>query len=122
MLFALAPVLCFRMFTQDEAVLVYAGICMFALVVELPGKCLMPACNALVSAQGFVKFSMVVAFLDAFAGRVLFCWLLGIVLDLGALGFFLGYSMGTYLTAIPVFVYYISGLWKKRSTLVSKAD
>lgn len=121
-LFALAPVLCFRMFTQDEAVLIYAGVCMFTLVVELPGKCVMPACNALVSAQGFVKFSMVVAFLDAFAGRVLLSWLLGIVLDMGALGFFLGYSLATYLTAVPVFVYYISGLWKKRRILVSKAD
>ncbi len=120
--FALTPVLCFRMFTQDEAVLAYAGMCMFTLVIELPGRCLMPGCNALVSAQGFVKFSMTVAFLDAFAGRVLLCWLLGIVLDMGAMGFFLGYSLATYITAIPVFVYYISGLWKRRSNLVSRAD
>jgi putative MATE family efflux protein len=116
-LFWFAPVFCFRIFTQDQTVLAYAFICIIALVVELPGKCVMPACNALVSAQGFVQFSMVVAFLDAFAGRVLCCWLFGIVMDLGALGFFLGYSAGTYLTAIPVFIYYLSGLWKRRATL-----
>jgi putative MATE family efflux protein len=116
------PVLCFRMFTQESAVLAYASICMLSLIIELPGKCVMPACNALVSAQGFVQFSMVVAFLDAFAGRVFFCWLLGIVLDLGALGFFLGYSAGTYLTAIPVLIYYISGLWKHRASLISNSS
>ncbi len=117
--FMIFPVLCFRMFTSEAEVLAYAGLCMFSLVVELPGKCLMPSCNALVSAQGFVQFSMVVAFLDAFAGRVLFCWLLGTVCNLGALGFLLGYSAGTYLTAIPVFIYFATGLWKKRSLLKS---
>ncbi|MGN0999363.1 MAG: MATE family efflux transporter [Faecousia sp.] len=115
--FALFPELCFRLFTQDADVLDYAGICMFALILELFGKSVMPACNALVSAQGFVQFGMVVAFLDAFAGRVFLCWLFGSVFDWGALGFFLGYTCGTYMTAIPVFVYYISGLWKKRAVL-----
>jgi Na+-driven multidrug efflux pump len=109
------------MFTQEPTVLSYALICMISLTVELPGKCVMPACNALVSAQGFVQFSMAVAFLDAFAGRVFFCWLLGIALDFGALGFFLGYSIGTYLTAIPVLIYYISGLWKRRASLITSS-
>ncbi|MCD7752416.1 MAG: hypothetical protein LUI10_11895 [Lachnospiraceae bacterium] len=78
----------------------------------------MPGCNALVSAQGVVQFSMIVAFVDAFAGRVLFCWLFGVFLGWGAMGFFLGYSLGTYMTAIPVFVYFITGLWKKRTKLL----
>lgn len=115
--FTFLPVLCFRLFTQDADVLGYAGLCMFALVLELPAKCVMPACNALVSAQGFVRFSMVVAFLDAFAGRVLLCWLFGTALGLGALGFFLGYTCGSYLTAVPVFIYYVTGLWRRRSAL-----
>ncbi|MCC8044996.1 MAG: MATE family efflux transporter [Clostridiales bacterium] len=116
--FFVFPVLCFRMFTQDEAVLAYASVCIFSLLIELPAKFVMPGCNALVSAQGFVKFSMIVAFVDAFIGRVLFCWLFGVFLGWGAAGFFYGYSMGTYMTAIPVFVYYITGLWKKRTALL----
>lgn len=116
--FFFAPVLCFRAFTPDETVLAYAKICMLSLVFELPGRCFMPGCNALISAQGFVQFSFVMAFVDAFAGRVFFCWLLGVALDMGALGFFLGYSAGTYLTAIPGLIYYLSGLWKRRKVLV----
>ncbi|MCD8103800.1 MAG: MATE family efflux transporter [Lachnospiraceae bacterium] len=112
------PVMSFRMFTQDEAVLGYASVCIFSLLVELPARFVMPGCNALVSAQGFVKFSMIVAFVDAFIGRVLFCWLFGVFLGWGAAGFFYGYSLGTYMTAIPVFVYYITGLWKKRTALL----
>ncbi len=112
------PELWFRAFTQDEVVLVYASICMLSLLIELPARCLMPGCNALVSAQGFVQFSMIVAFVDAFVGRVLFCWLFGVQFGWGAAGFFFGYSVGTYMTAIPVFVYYITGLWKKRTKLL----
>ena len=87
------------------------------LLLEFPGRCVMTGCNALVSAQGFVKLSMTVAFLDAFVGRVFLTWLFGIMLNMGTFGLFLGYGMGTYLTAIPVFVYYISGSWKKRKVL-----
>lgn len=118
LVFALAPNLCFRAFTQDEDVLVYAGICIIAIVAELPGRCFMPGCNSLISAQGFVEFGFIMSFVDAFAGRVFFCWLLGIALNMGALGFFLGYSAGTYLTAIPGLVYYASGLWKRRKVLI----
>ncbi len=117
LVYALFPQLCFRAFTQDEAVLEYAGMCMFVLILELPARCLMPGCNSLISAQGFVRFSFVLAFVDAFVGRVLFSWLLGTVFDMGALGFLLGYSIGTYLTAVPAFLYYASGLWRRRKLL-----
>ena len=92
---------------------------MTLLSAELPAKCVMPACNGLVSAQGFVALSMTVALLDAFAGRVFLCWLCGIALKMGAKGFFLGQILGTYVTASMVFVYFVSGLWRKRKALVS---
>lgn len=117
LVFAFAPNLCFRAFTQDETVLAYAGMCMLALVVELPAKCFMPGCGSLITAQGFVQFSFIMAFVDAFAGRILFCWLLGVAMGLGAQGFFLGYSIGTYLTSIPQLIYYVTGLWERRKIL-----
>lgn len=117
-LFLLGPELCFRLFTQDETVLEYAGMSMLCLALEMPAKALMPACSGLVNAQGFVQLSSTVALLDAFAGRVFLCWFCGFYLNLGAFGFFLGYVLGTYVTALIVFVYYITGLWKKRAVLV----
>lgn len=116
-LYLIGPQLCFRIFTQDRTVLVYAAAATMALSVELPAISVMPACNGLVSAQGFVQLSLAVAFLDAFAGRVFFCWLLGIYFQQGAFGFFLGYVLGTYVTAAIVFIYYRSGLWKNRKLL-----
>lgn len=98
--------------------LAYARMCTLVLAIELPANVFMPACNSLVSAQGFVKLSFTVGIIDAFAGRVLFCWLLGSYLGLGAFGCFLGYIIGTYITAVVVAVYYFSGLWKKRAALL----
>lgn len=117
MLCILSPSLCFRLFTPDEEVLAFADMCALTMLIEIPGKSLMPPCNALVSAQGFVQFSLALGLLDAFVGRVLVSWLLGAVLGMGAFGYFLGYALSTYLMAIPVFLYYITGAWKKRALL-----
>lgn len=116
--FGMFPEISFRLFTQDETVLFYAGICIFALLIEMPGRCLMPGCNGLISAQGFVRLSITLALVDAFVGRILLCWLLGVYFDMRLKGFLLGYALGTYLTAVPGFIYYISGVWKKRKLLV----
>lgn len=117
-LYLVFPSLCFRIFTQDADVLVYASMVCLVLAIELPANVFMPACNSLVSAQGFVRLSFVIAMLDAFVGRVLFTWLLGSFFHLGVFGYFLGYVIGTYVTATIVAVYYFSGLWKKRAALV----
>lgn len=112
------PTLCFQIFTQDATVLTYAGMTMLVLAIELPANCILPACNSLVSAQGFVQLSFTVAILDAFVGRILFCWLFGSFFGLGAFGYFLGYVSGTYVTALIVGIYYFSGLWRRRAALV----
>lgn len=115
--FILAPRACFGIFTRDAAVMEFAEICALTLALELPGKALMPPCNALVNAQGFVAFKMIIALVDAFVGRVLVSYLLGSVLGMGVNGFFFGYTLATYLTAIPVFVYFLIGKWKSRTLL-----
>lgn len=117
-LYLTIPELLYRLYTQDGAVVAFAKMTLTILVIELPASCVMQGCQALINAQGFVKLSMMVAFLDAFAGRVFLCWLCGYALHLGAYGFFLGNALGTYVTAILVFGYYISGLWRKRGKLL----
>lgn len=117
-LYLLVPMFWFCIFTQDADVLSYAAMVMLALAIEIPASCFMPACNSLVSAQGFVRLSFTVAMLDAFAGRIFFCWLFGNFFHMQAFGYFLGYVLGTYVTSVIVLYYYVSGWWKKRATLV----
>ena len=60
------------------------------------------------------SLSLVFAILDGFVLRIGLSWLLGIVFELGLFGFFLGYGLATYGTAIPGMIYLWSGRWKKR--------
>lgn len=118
-LFLLAPVPCFRLFTQDVSVLAYASMALLAIAISIPARCVMSPCSSLVQAQGFASFMLIISLVDAFAGRVFLSWLLGSFLGMGVRGLFLGYNFATYLTAIPVFVYFIMGIWKKREQLHS---
>ena len=117
-LFGTAPALWFRLFTQDEAVIGRASVCILTLLINMPAlNVIMPGCNALIQAQGNARLSLVIALFDAFCGRILLSWLLGVVFGLKFFGFILGYSLATYFTAIPVGIYFLSGRWKKRALL-----
>lgn len=108
----------FRLFTSDAAVLAYAEMCMFCILIELPARFFMAGGGALINASGFVKLSMTLGLCDAFVGRVFLTWFLGKYLALGAFGYFMGYGLATYITAVPQLVYYLSGKWRKRGRLV----
>ena len=117
-LYLTVPQLLYRMYTQDPAVLSFARMTLTILVLEIPASCFMQGSQALINAQGFVKLSLAVAVLDAIAGKIFLCWLCGYALHLGSCGLFLGNALGTYVTSVIVFGYYISGIWKKREKLV----
>jgi len=112
------PTQCFRLFTPDEAVLGYASMFMFTLALEMPAKIFMPSGGALISGCGNTALSMTLALCDAFLGRVLFTWLFGSFLQMGAFGCFLGYHLATYVTAVPQVIYFCMGTWKKRKRLI----
>ena len=54
--------------------------------------------------KSLTSFLLVISLIDAFAGRVLFCWLFGTAPNMGAFGMFVGYNLACCLTAIPVIV------------------
>lgn len=116
--FSLFPETSFRLFTQDDTVLAYAGLGVAVLLMQIPARCVMGACNSLIAAIGYVRLSFIIAVIDAFLGRVLICWLLGSALGLGTTGYFIGYGTGTYVTAVMAFGYFLSGKWKDRRILV----
>lgn len=104
----------FRLFTSDEEVLSYAWLYIIAMVSEMPGKVIMPSGGAVINGIGFTRFSMILGFMDAFLGRIVLTLLFGKYMGLGVFGYFLGYTLATYVTAVPELIYFISGKWKIR--------
>ncbi|MDR1204193.1 MAG: hypothetical protein LBL26_01750 [Peptococcaceae bacterium] len=47
---------------------------------------------------------------------------LGIVAGFGFYGFVLGYGLAPFGAAVPGTVYFLSGIWKKRKSLVERLN
>ena len=121
-LFLTLPKQIFSLFTSDKEVIDLAWIYALTAVISYPAHAMMSPCNAFVQGLGDAKFSLIIAILDGFVARISFSVLLGIVFKLGLFGFFLGYNLATYVTAIPTAVYFFAGRWKKRALLVDRGD
>ena len=104
----------FGLFTSDEEVLTYAAMCMLCIIIELPARSVMTGGLALINGIGNMPLSIVLGIVDAFLGRIGMTWLFGSCLGLGAFGCFLGYTLATYLSAVPQLIYFLSGIWTRR--------
>lgn len=69
---------------------------------------------ALVNGSGSSSLNYLIAFLDAFLGRVGVGLLLGFVFRMGYFGFWLGGTLAGFLPAVVGYVYLASGRWKRK--------
>lgn len=108
----------FGLFTDDANVIELAPVFVYAIVWSFPSMALMRGSNGFVQGIGYAKLSMVLGILDGFVLRIVFSYLFGVVLETGLFGFVLGYGMASYGSTIPSTIYFLSGRWKKRKSLV----
>lgn len=108
----------FSIFTSDAEVIGMAFMYISRMALAFPGFVIMMPSNGVIQGIGFTSLSLVLALLDGFVMRIGLCLLFANVFDLGLPGLFTGYALAAYGTAIPSFLYYLSGRWKKRKTLV----
>lgn len=111
----------FSLFTSDPEVIELAPVFVSAILWSFPAMALMKGTNGMIQGVGNAKLSLIFGLLDAVVLRIGLSWLLGIELGFGLYGFFLGYGLAAYGTAIPGLVYYLSGRWKTYA-IVKKED
>lgn len=112
-IFFLYPTQVFSLFTTDKEVLAYAPMFMTALCLQLPAMALMSPFNNLINGAGDTTLSLIIGLADGFVARIVLSYVLGKTLGYGAWGFFLGYSLAAYVTAIPGLIYFLKGSWRK---------
>ena len=112
----------FGFFKREEDVInpEYIEQFVIAAIISFPGMLLMRATNALMNGIGNSKLNLIFGLLDGVVLRISLSYILGIALDLGLFGFFLGYGLAAYGTSIPGILYYISGKWKNYRMLKSE--
>ena len=116
--FALWPRGVFSIFTQDESVLELSGLLMTTILIGMPAFPIMQAFNPFIQGIGNARLSLIIGLMDGVVARIGLCLLFERVLDMGLFGVLLGYTLATYVTAIPAMIYFLSGVWKKRKLLV----
>ncbi len=116
--FMIWPRQIFSLFTSDEEVLDLAQMFISTIVVAMPAMAIMHAFNPFIQGIGNAKLSLILGLLDGVIARISLSLIFGNVLNWGLYGFFLGYCLAAYFTAIPAMLYFFSGVWKKRELLV----
>lgn len=116
----LAPEAVFRLFNQDPEVLAMAHSYIPVAVLLFFGFAARAPFVALINGQGFASLSLVMGIADGVFARVGLSMLLGIVCNLGIMGFWFGNAIAGYCVTLIGGIYYFSGIWKKRRLLIGE--
>ena len=110
----------FKLFSDDVLVHQLSGEFIRGILWMFPALAIMRGTSAFIQGIGNAKLSMVLAILDGVALRIGLSWLFGVALNWGFFGLVLGYALAPYGCAIPGFIYFVSGVWRKRKVLAEE--
>lgn len=109
----------FSIFNDEPQVLELAPVFAAAVVWGFPAMALLRPCNGFLQGIGYARMSMILGLLDGVVARIALSYLLGIPLQMGFTGFVIGFSIAAYANSVPGTIYFLSGRWEKRKTLIS---
>lgn len=75
---------------------------------------------SLLNGMGYASFSFAIGIIDGLVARIGLVFLLGKVFDLGIWGIWWGASIAGFVGATILFIYFLTGHWKKRSAIIDK--
>ena len=112
------PMTVFGVFTQDPAVLLVCMEYVPVSVLNLICSALRDSMNGFANGCGNYSYNFAVAIIDGVIGRIGFAILLGMVCNLGYMGYWLGNAIGGLMPFLIGTVYYLSGRWKQTSNIL----
>ena len=116
------PMDVFGIFTQDLAVLLVCMEYVPVSVLNLVCSALRDSMNGFASGCGNYTYNFAVAIIDGVIGRIGFAVLLGMICNLGYMGYWLGNAIGGLMPFLIASGYYLSGRWKKTSSILRSAQ
>jgi putative MATE family efflux protein len=108
----------FGLFTKDAHVLQVCMEFLPAALLNFLCSALRGSMNTFTNGCGNYKFNFWVAILDGIVARIGFALLLGLALGWGYYGFWMGNAIAGGTPFLLGGVYYLSGRWKRRSSLL----
>lgn len=112
------PEMIFGIFTKDPEVMVYARPIMIVAAVSYILSALMSSYSIITTGTGNSKLSFLAGVLDGVFFRLIFCYVFGILLNGGVVGFYMGNSFARIGPILVHTIYFYSGAWKRAKRLV----
>ena len=116
----LFPEVVFGIFTDEAAVMAIAMEFLPVSVVLFMGSACRSPMNALINGSGKHRVNFATAILDGIVMRIGLSILLGVVLGMDYIGFWLGDALAGYTPFFIGLVYYFSGSWKTRKYVIKE--
>lgn len=114
----LFPEQIFRMFNSDPEVLTVAMTAIPVIIVNFFGAATRTPATSLINGIGFAAMNFVMGMMDGVIVRIGLALLMGQVMNMGVMGYWLGSAIAGYAFFVVVTPYFLSGRWKKRGTVV----
>lgn len=105
----------FGLFTSDKSILPVGMEYLPVGIMVLFGSAFRAPMNTLLNGSGDYKINFLVAILDGMVNRIGFSLLLGIVLKMNYVGFWLGDAVASFTPFVIGWFYFIGGKWKERA-------
>lgn len=104
----------FGLFNSDPQVLDMSMTYIPVAVLLYVGFAMRSPFFALINGSGNAKLNLIVGLLDGVICRVGLAMLMGLALDMGIMGFWLGNAFAGYMPFLIGGVYFLTGKWKRR--------
>ena len=117
LLMILMPEKIFSLFDQNPEVLEMSHLYVFSAVVHFVGCATRAPVFALTNGIGFSRLSLCFGLADGIVARIGLSLLLGVVLEMGITGIWLGSALAGNIIGVLGLIYYLMGTWKKRAPL-----
>lgn len=117
-LLLLFPQATFRMFNQDPEVLLVGMEIIPVILLNFFGAASRAPASALINGIGFAGMNFVMGLMDGIVVRIGLAVLFGRVLAMGVHGYWYGSAIAGFMFFVVIFPYFLSGAWKKRSTVL----
>lgn len=108
------PKAIFGLFNSDPEVLSMAMTYIPVAVLLYVGFAMRSPFFALINGSGNARLNLIVGLLDGVICRIGLAMLMGLALDMGIMGFWLGNAFAGYMPFLIGGFYFISGKWKRR--------
>ena len=111
----------FGLFSDDPDVLALSLTYIPAALIQYAGSTVRPAAFSLINGSGNSRLNLTVALLDGIVGRIGLALLLGVYLNFGIIGFWLGNAISGTIPMLIGAAYLVSGAWKSRASTPQQA-